>query len=76
MYKRQQYTLRALPVGGYVPLEEVLDVMVERLRDQHIRRLKDGVCSIDTGVVFLDVLNLSLIHISSSTRRMTWQAVC
>jgi len=39
------------------PLEEVIDVMVERLRDQHIRRLKDGVCSIDTGVVFLDVLN-------------------
>ena len=24
---------------------------------QHILRLKDGVCSIDTGVVFLDVLN-------------------
>ncbi len=39
------------------PLEEVIDVMVERLRDQHIRRLKDGMCSIDTGVVFLDVLN-------------------
>ena len=39
------------------PLEEVIDVMVERLRDQHIRRLKDGICSIDTGVVFLDVLN-------------------
>jgi len=41
------------------PLEEVIDVMVERLRDQHIRRLKDGVCSIDTGVVFLDVLRRS-----------------
>ena len=39
------------------PLEEVIDVMVDRLRDQHIRRLKDGICSIDTGVVFLDVLN-------------------
>ena len=39
------------------PLEEVIDVMAERLRDQHIRRLKDGICSIDTGVVFLDVLN-------------------
>ncbi len=39
------------------PLEEVIDVLVERLRDQHIRRLKDGICSIDTGVVFLDVLN-------------------
>jgi len=39
------------------PLEEVIDIMVERLRNQHIRRLKDGVCSVDTGVVFLDVLN-------------------
>ena len=39
------------------PLEEIIDVMVDRLRDQHILRLKDGVCSIDTGVVFLDVLN-------------------
>ena len=39
------------------PLEEVIDLMVEKLRDQHIKRLKDGICSIDTGVVFLDVLN-------------------
>lgn len=39
------------------PLEEVIDMMVERLRAQHIGRLKEGTCSIDTGVVFLDVLN-------------------
>ena len=39
------------------PLEEVIDIMVEKLRNQHIKRLKDGICSIDTGVVFLDVLN-------------------
>ena len=39
------------------PIEEVIDILVERLRDQHIKRLKEGVCSIDTGVVFLDVLN-------------------
>ena len=39
------------------PLEEVIDIMVEKLRDQHIKRLKEGICSIDTGVVFLDVLN-------------------
>ena len=30
---------------------------MEKLRAQHIKRLKDGICSIDTGVVFLDVLN-------------------
>ena len=39
------------------PLEEVSDILVEKLRDGHIKRLKDGICSIDTGVVFLDVLN-------------------
>ena len=39
------------------PLEQVIDILVERLRAQHIKRLKDGVCSIDTGVVYLDVLN-------------------
>ena len=39
------------------PLEQVIDILVERLRAQHIKRLKDGVCSIDTGVVYLDVLS-------------------
>lgn len=39
------------------PMEEIMDIMVEYLRKQHIKRLKDGVCSIDTGVIFLDVLN-------------------
>ena len=33
------HTQKAMQVE---PLEEVIDVMVERLRDQHIRRLKDG----------------------------------
>jgi phosphate:Na+ symporter len=39
------------------PLEETIDVLCDRLRSQHVDRLKSGVCSIDTGVVFLDVLN-------------------
>ncbi|MCI2047720.1 MAG: Na/Pi cotransporter family protein [Faecalibacterium sp.] len=39
------------------PLEETIDDLCETLRSQHISRLKDGVCQIDTGVVFLDVLN-------------------
>ena len=39
------------------PLEQVIDILVERLRAQHIKRLKEGVCSIDTGVVYLDVLS-------------------
>ena len=39
------------------PLEETIDDLCEMLRTQHINRLKEGVCQIDTGVVFLDVLN-------------------
>ena len=39
------------------PLEQGIDILVERLRAQHIKRLKEGACSIDTGVVYLDVLN-------------------
>ena len=39
------------------PLEETVDTMCELLRNRHITRLKEGVCQIDTGVVFLDVLN-------------------
>lgn len=39
------------------PLEETVDSMCELLRNRHIDRLKEGICQIDTGVVFLDVLN-------------------
>lgn len=39
------------------PLEETVDAICELLRNRHIVRLKDGVCQIDTGVVFLDVLS-------------------
>ena len=48
------HTQKAMQVE---PLEEVIDILVEKLRDGHIKRLKDGACSIDTGVVYLDVLN-------------------
>lgn len=39
------------------PLEEIIDELCAQLRTQHIVRLKEGVCQIDTGVVFLDVLS-------------------
>ena len=38
------------------PLEEVIDDMVMLLRDRHTKRLKQGVCSINTGLVFMDSL--------------------
>ena len=38
------------------PLEETVDEMCDALRERHIGRLKSGDCSIEGGVVFLDVL--------------------
>lgn len=38
------------------PLEETIDEIQERLKSRHVERLKEGTCTIDTGVVFLDLL--------------------
>ena len=38
------------------PLEEVIDDMVMILRDRHTKRLKNGACSISSGLVFMEVL--------------------
>ena len=38
------------------PLEEIIDDMVMILRDRHTKRLKMGVCSIGSGLVFMESL--------------------
>jgi len=38
------------------PLEEVIDDMVLMLRNRHTARLRQGVCSVDSGLIFLDAL--------------------
>ena len=38
------------------PLEETIDKICEKLRSMHIKRLKNGQCNIDAGIVFLEVL--------------------
>ncbi len=38
------------------PLEETIDDMVLLLRDRHTKRLKNGTCSISSGLVFMEVL--------------------
>ncbi len=38
------------------PLEEPIDAICETLRDRHVKRLKDGVCNIEGGIVFLSAL--------------------
>lgn len=38
------------------PLEEVVDDLVETLRANHVKRLREGKCGVDAGFVFLDAL--------------------
>ncbi len=38
------------------PLEETIDDMVMMLRDRHTQRLKNGTCSVSTGLVFMETL--------------------
>lgn len=38
------------------PLEEVIDELKERMRNEHIRRLKKGICKIETGFIWSDIL--------------------
>ena len=42
--------------AGVEPLEETVDSMQDELKLRHIRRLKNGQCTIDAGLVFLEVL--------------------
>ena len=38
------------------PLEETIDDMVMILRDRHTKRLKNGACSVSSGLVFMEAL--------------------
>ena len=38
------------------PLEETIDDMVNILRDRHTKRLKNGSCSVGSGLVFMETL--------------------
>lgn len=38
-------------------MEDAIDDMRQRMRDSHVQRLRDGVCAVDPGLVFVDILN-------------------
>ena len=56
------YTLKAFCDSDFEnalhiePVEEVVDRLVDYLRDAHLNRLKNGECSVDSGFIFLDML--------------------
>ena len=39
------------------PLEEVVDLIADDLKNRHVERLKDGECTIELGTQFLELLN-------------------
>ncbi len=39
------------------PLEEVIDKLTAKMKDRHIKRLQQGVCTIEKGFIFSDLLN-------------------
>ena len=39
------------------PLEEVIDQLTAKMKDRHIKRLQQGVCTIAKGFIFSDLLN-------------------
>ena len=38
------------------PLEQVIDFLEAELKNRHIKRLKEGVCTIEQGFIFSDLL--------------------
>lgn len=39
------------------PLEEVIDILCDELKDRHVKRLQQGLCSVETGFIFNDLVN-------------------
>ena len=56
------YTYKAFAATDYEaarhiePVEEVVDDLVATLRTNHIRRVRDGQCTVYAGLTFLDIL--------------------
>lgn len=40
-----------------LPLEEIIDVLKEELKNRHIERLGNNTCTVQTGVTFLEVIH-------------------
>lgn len=57
-YTKEAFKSRSITAARHIePLEEVVDDMVNALRDNHLDRLKQGDCSIFTGTEYLNLLS-------------------
>lgn len=56
-YTRQAFEKRDIEAAKHIePYEEVMDDLINTLHDNHITRLRLGLCSTQNGIYFLDVL--------------------
>ena len=39
------------------PLEEVIDLIVARIKKHHVKRLQKGICTVDLGYILSDIIN-------------------
>ena len=56
-YSREAFIKRNLEAANSIePLEEIVDDMVDVLKDNHLKRLENGDCNIESGTIFLNLL--------------------
>ena len=57
-----------------IKMEEQVDMMEKTYRKSHMKRLNDGLCSIDTGVVYLDIIS-NLERVSDHSVNIATQVI-
>ena len=57
-YAEQAFSKRDVEAANHIePLEEVVDDMVNALKEYHVDRLREGKCNVDAGAYFLNLLS-------------------
>ncbi|MBR3636179.1 MAG: Na/Pi cotransporter family protein [Lachnospiraceae bacterium] len=59
-YAKRAFDKRDMDAASHIePLEEVMDDLANTLHDNHLKRLREGQCSVRAGIMFLDILTNS-----------------
>ncbi len=57
-YTKQSFLKRDVDAARCIePLEQVMDDLINTLHDNHLIRLREGLCTIPSGMKFLEILN-------------------
>ena len=49
------------------PLEQVVDIIISEIKDNHVKRLQDGKCTIELGFMLNDLLNTATTRVQPPT---------